>query len=141
MCERDELIESARRVAVMAHAPYSHFRVGAALRARSGALYLGSNVEISSYGLSMCAERVALAAAISSGEQDLVELAIACIDAPSKSELNERVPCGACRQWIQDLAPNIKIYIDGTAQSFVIGDLLPYPFQLNPAVERKLLVR
>jgi cytidine deaminase len=126
---REELLAAAREAALRAHCPYSHFRVGAALLA-GGKLYTGVNIEISSYGLTLCAERSALAAALSAGADPITHVAIACIDTPPTAPLNQRTPCGACRQWLADLAPNATIYIDGTARDFSVPDLLPYAFEL-----------
>src|SRR5947209_2745348 len=126
---REELLALAREVAQRAHCPYSHFRVGAALVADEKT-YVGVNVEISSYGLALCAERSALAAAISAGAGPITQVAVACIDAPSDAPFNERTPCGACRQWLADLAPDAVIYIDGTSQDFSVADLLPHAFGL-----------
>src|SRR5438477_6443837 len=124
---REELLHLAREVAQHAYCPYSHFHVGAALVA-GGSIYTGVNVEISSYGLTLCAERSALAAAISDGAGPITHIAIACIDVPPGAPLNERTPCGACRQWLADLAPQAIIYIDGVSQNFSVGNLLPYAF-------------
>ena len=126
---REELLALAREVAQRAHCPYSHFRVGTALVA-DNKTYMGVNVEISSYGLTLCAERSALAAAISAGAGPITQVAVACIDASPDAPLNERTPCGACRQWLADLAPDAIIYIDGSSQDFSIADLLPYAFSL-----------
>src|SRR5438874_11231829 len=119
---REELLVLAREVALRAYCPYSHFRVGTALVA-GGELYVGVNVEISSYGLTLCAERSALAAAISQGAHTITHVAVACIDVPSGASIGERTPCGACRQWLADLAPNAVIYIDGVEQDFSVADL------------------
>ncbi len=124
---REELLAHARTAALRAHSPYSHFRVGAALLA-GGKLYTGVNIEISSYSLTLCAERSALAAAISEGAGPITQVAIACIDTPPDAPLHKRTPCGACRQWLADLAPNATIYIDGISQNFSIADLLPHAF-------------
>src|SRR5438445_13058255 len=110
---REDLLALARESALRAHCPYSHFRVGTALIA-AGKLYTGVNIEISSYGLTLCAERSALAAAISAGAGPITHVAVACIDAPPHAPVSERTPCGACRQWLADLAPNAIISIDGT---------------------------
>ena len=126
---REELLAVARKVALRAHCPYSRFHVGAAVVA-DGKVYVGVNVENSSYGLTLCAERAALAAAISDGAGHITHIAVACIDAPPDTPLNDRSPCGACRQWIADLAPNAVIYIDGASHDFLIADLLPYAFEL-----------
>src|SRR5437660_4897344 len=126
---REDLLALARETALRAHCPYSHFRVGTALVA-GGKLYTGVNIEISSYGLTLCAERSALAAAISDGAGPITQVALACIDTPPDAPLNERTPCGACRQWLADLAPHAVIYIDGYSEDFTIRDLLPYAFGL-----------
>lgn len=129
MISREELLQLARQAALRAHCPYSHFRVGAALVA-GDQIFTGVNVEISSYGLTLCAERSALAAAISAGAGPITLVAVACIDASPEAPANERTPCGACRQWLADLAPQATIFIDGIAETFTIGDLLPYAFGL-----------
>ncbi|WP_353739790.1 cytidine deaminase [Thermogemmatispora sp.] len=127
--EREELLTLARAVALQAHAPYSHFRVGAVVVA-DGQLYRGVNVEISSYGLTLCAERAALAAAVSAGARRITHVAVACIDAPPTAPASARTPCGACRQWLADLAPQAVVYIDGLEESLTVKDLLPYAFAL-----------
>jgi cytidine deaminase len=129
MLSRVELLQLARQAALRAHCPYSHFRVGAALVA-GDQIFTGVNVEISSYGLTLCAERSALAAAISAGASPVTQVAVACIDTPPEAPANERTPCGACRQWLADLAPQATIYIDGIAEDFTIDKLLPYAFGL-----------
>ncbi|MBX5449795.1 cytidine deaminase [Thermogemmatispora sp.] len=127
--ERAALLELARTTALQAYAPYSHFRVGAVVVA-DGQLYRGVNVEISSYGLTLCAERAALASALSAGARRITHVAVACIDVPPAAPASARTPCGACRQWLADLAPQATIYIDGLEESFTVGDLLPYAFGL-----------
>ena len=129
MIPRDELLSLAREVALHAHCPYSHFRVGAAV-AVDGKTYIGANVEISSYGLTLCAERSALAAAVAAGvvAGSITQVAVACIDAPPEAPVQDRTPCGACRQWLADLAPHAVIYVDGDMRDFTIEDLLPYAF-------------
>src|SRR5713226_7891953 len=125
MTPREDLLALAREVAQRAHCPYSHFHVGTALIA-GGKTYVGVNVEISSYGLTLCAERSALAAAISHGATTITHVAVACIDVPPGASIGERTPCGACRQWLADLAPGAVIYIDGVERDFSLTDLLPY---------------
>jgi cytidine deaminase len=129
MISREELLQLARQAALRAHCPYSHFRVGAALVAGEQ-VFTGVNVEISSYGLTLCAERAALAAAITAGAGPITQVAVACIDASAEAPTNERTPCGACRQWLADLAPQATIFIDGVPDNFTISDLLPYAFGL-----------
>jgi cytidine deaminase len=127
--EREALLSLARDAAQRAHCPYSHFRVGAAVVA-GDQVYVGVNIEIASYGLTLCAERSAIAAAITAGATPITYVAVACIDAPENASLGERAPCGACRQWLADLAPTAIIYIDGSAQTFHVPDLLPHAFSL-----------
>jgi cytidine deaminase len=127
--QREQLLERARAAALQAHCPYSHFRVGAALVA-GGVVYVGVNIEISSYGLTLCAERSALAAALSAGAGPITHIAVACIDAEPTAPLSTRTPCGACRQWLADLAPGALISIDGFERDLTVADLLPYAFTL-----------
>lgn len=127
--ERNALLSLAREVAQHAHCPFSHFRVGAAIVA-GGRTFTGVNIEISSYGLTLCAERSALAAAISAGAGPVTQVAIACIDTPSEAPLTQRTPCGACRQWLADFAPEATIYIEGVERTFRIDNLLPFAFTL-----------
>ncbi len=135
---REQLIQRARAAALAAYAPYSGFRVGAAVVIRRGArsrVVTGANVENASYGLTLCAERSALAAALTSaapsGEARLVvtDLAVACIDAPEDAPAAMRTPCGACRQWLAELAPDATYYIDGLPGAFHLDDLLPLAFR------------
>ena len=127
--EREALLALAREAALRAHCPYSHFRVGAALVA-DGKVYLGVNIESSSYGLTLCAERSALASAISCGAGPITQMAIACIDVAPHAPLNQRTPCGACCQWLVDLAPQALIYVDGFEQEFTPTEFLPFAFKL-----------
>jgi cytidine deaminase len=132
LAQRERLVAEARAAASRAYAPYSQFHVGAAVLGESGKIYSGANIENASYGLSQCAERVALATARVAGEESPVALAVACVDAPQGSPVEERLPCGACRQWIQELAPNARIIVDGEENDFSIGDLMPHAFALKP---------
>jgi len=129
MISREKLLSLAREVALKAHCPYSHFRVGAAVVVNEK-IYVGVNVEISSYGLTLCAERSALAAAMAAGAVagSVTQVAVACIDVPQGAPIQDRAPCGACRQWLADLAPHAIIYVDGDMRDFTIEDLLPYAF-------------
>lgn len=127
--DRESLLALARETAQHAHCPFSHFRVGAALVAGEQ-IFVGVNIESTSYGLTLCAERSALATAITAQAGPITRIAIACIDASSDAPLHKRMPCGACRQWLADFAPEAEIYIDGSERSFRITDLLPFAFQL-----------
>ncbi|QNI63676.1 cytidine deaminase [Synechococcus sp. A15-44] len=104
--------------------------MGAAVRCDDGSVIDGCNVENASYGLSICAERVALFTAISQGKQP-IELAVSCIDAQSDAPPGSRMPCGACRQVMQELLPaNAAIQIDGVGTR-QLEQLLPAPFELT----------
>ena len=127
--EREALLELARETASHAYCPYSHFHVGTALVA-GDQVFVGVNIESTSYGLTLCAERSAISAAITAQAGPITQIAIACIDVPPQAPLHERMPCGACRQWLADLAPNATIYIDGTERDFQVSDLLPFAFSL-----------
>lgn len=128
--DRRELERMARQVARRAHAPYSGFRVGAAVRTERG-IFVGCNVENASYGLALCAERSALAAARAAGARKIRAVAIVCLDADPKTGLNGRTPCGACRQWLLELAPEADIHLGGVARSFRVEELLPLGFHLG----------
>ncbi len=121
------LIDQAAGARANAHAPYSGFTVGAALRCAQGNLFLGCNVENSSYGLTMCAERVALFAGRAAGARSFEAMAVV---GPGL-ETSPTPPCGACRQVIWDLAPDIDLYLATPGGSVAIckpEDLLPHPF-------------
>lgn len=118
------LIEEAKKAALKAQAKFSNFPVGAALLSKTNIIYQGCNVESSSYGLSMCAERVALFKALS--EKDTVFVSITIF--ASKTDFCP--PCGACRQLLFDYAPNITVILtNGTKhKSYSIKQLLPEAF-------------
>lgn len=125
----DDLLATARTAALRARAKHSRFRVGAAVRDASGQVYPGCNVESDSYGLTICAERVAIFAALAAGASDLVALAVACLDA-APGPPGGRMPCGACRQIIVEyLDPSATIQVDGVGV-FRPEDLLPLAFRL-----------
>lgn len=147
--DRESLLATARRAAQQAYAPYSHFRVGAAVvvaTADGPQIVVGANVENASFGLSLCAERAALAAACAlangvrptdapgrhTSAPSISHVAVACVDAPSDAPANERMPCGACRQWFAELAPFATFYVDGVEGELTLADLLPNPFHLRP---------
>jgi cytidine deaminase len=128
--QRGALCDAAKTVAADSYSPYSKFRVGAAVLC-DGGIYSGVNIENASFGLGICAERSAIAAAISAGEAKIQAIAIACIDAPPDGGLEERLPCGACRQWLVELAPDATVIIADTPHDFVVEDLLPHAFRLR----------
>jgi cytidine deaminase len=108
-----------------AHAPFSRFLVGAALEAEDGAIYGGCNVENSSYGLTMCAERTALYHAVARGARRFVRAAVVA-DTESLTP-----PCGACRQVLWDLCGDIEVVLfnlQGKHETFRLADLLPRAF-------------
>lgn len=126
----ERLLEHARRAATRAHAPYSRFRVGAAVVA-GGRVFSGCNVENASYGLCMCAERVAVFNAVSEGCARLTSVAVSCMDAAPALGPEGRMPCGACRQVLAELGgPDLPVHVDG-AGSFTLADLLPQAFRLR----------
>jgi len=125
MSEKDLLIEAAKQARENAHAPYSNFRVGAALRSTSGRIFSGSNVENASYGLTMCAERVAVFKAVSEGERGFSALAVVT-DADVLTP-----PCGACRQLIWEFCGDIPVTIanlKGQTDVVQMKELFPRPF-------------
>jgi cytidine deaminase len=124
----DALILHAREVARRAYAPYSRFRVGAAVEDAQGGIHLGCNVENASYGLSICAERNAIFSAVAAGAaRPFVALAVSCIDAAQGG----CSPCGACRQVIvEHLRSDAQIQVDGLGR-FTPAELLPHSFTLE----------
>jgi cytidine deaminase len=120
------LIEAATQARDRAHVPYSKFAVGAALLARSGEIFSGCNVENMSFGLTICAERAAVATAIGRGSNDFI--AIAVVTDTSKP----CAPCGACRQVLAEFNPNLRVVMSttaGTAQEMDLSELLPLATQ------------
>jgi len=121
-----DLIEAARAARANAYAPYSQFAVGAALQTKSGAIFSGCNMENLSFGLTLCAERSAVASAVSNGSHDFAAIAIV-----TDSE-KPALPCGACRQVLAEFNPDLKIVsatLSGEVQEFELAKLLPYPDQ------------
>ena len=124
------LREAALGALENAHAPHSNFPVGAALRTRDGQVITGCNVENSAFGLAICAETLAMAYAVSQGLTEFDEIAIATDDSEPTP------PCGACRQVLNEFAPNIKITSytrDGKEAVWTLDELLPHAFVLNPS--------
>lgn len=125
MSDEGKLIAAATAARENAHAPYSSFRVGAALRAKSGRVYTGCNVENASYGLTICAERVALVKAISEGERGFEAIAVVT-DTDTLTP-----PCGACRQFIWELCGDVPVILSnlkGKIERESARGLLPRPF-------------
>lgn len=125
MSEYDALIAAAKQARQNAHAPFSNFRVGAALRAKSGQIYGGCNVENASYGLTCCAERVAIFKAVSEGEHGFDAIAVVT-DTDTLTP-----PCGACRQLIWEFCGDVPVVLanlKGKVECERSGRLLPRPF-------------
>ncbi|MBS1914602.1 MAG: cytidine deaminase [Bacteroidetes bacterium] len=118
------LVEIARAVLEHACAPYSNFRVGAALLTDEGRVYTGVNVESASYGGTICAERTALVKALSEGERQFVAIAV------TSSGDTPVMPCGICRQLLFEYAPGLQVICEGGASVVAthIADLFPHPF-------------
>lgn len=131
MTSTDELLDRARAVRTHAYAPYSRFHVGAAVQCRDGRIFTGCNVENASYGLTACAERSALGAAIAAGCRpgDLTHLAVI-------GDTDEPIsPCGACRQVMRELGGDgLRVTLanlDGDIRRTTAGELLPGAFTLS----------
>ena len=126
------LVRAAAKARQRAVAPYSKFKVGAALLTRSGQVITGANVESASYGLTCCAERVALFNALTSGKRNFVAVAVVA-RAPGGP-----MPCGACRQLLAEYAPEATVWVADsralrTVREFRVKELLPAAFVDVPA--------
>lgn len=120
-----ELCQKAIDMMEVAYCPYSHFPVGAALECSDGSVFTGCNIENAAYGAGICGERTAMSKAISEGHRDFVRIAIA-----GKSD-DFCVPCGICRQFMMEFAPNMEIIClngKGECKTFTLPELLPYGF-------------
>ena len=121
----DDLIQIAKEARLRSVAPFSNFLVGAALRTKAGKVFTGCNVESASYGLTVCAERVAIWKGLSEGERDFTELVIA-VDTETLTP-----PCGTCRQIIWEYAKHARIVLcnlHGQCEELSIKELLPRAF-------------
>ena len=136
MSENDNsLIEAALAARLRSVAPFSDFLVGAALRTKAGKVYTGCNIESASYGLTVCAERVAIWKALSEGERDFTDLAVVA-DTESLTP-----PCGTCRQIIWEFCKHARIVmgnLQGLQEEIDIGGLLPRAFDARFLKEAKL---
>ncbi len=125
----DELLRAARDAASRAYAPYSRFRVGAAIETDAGR-FSGCNVENASYGLCMCAERTAVFQAVAAGATHVLRCAVSCIDASDDAGIQGRMPCGACRQVLAEFCgADAEVIVDG-AGVWQLNELLPISFHL-----------
>jgi len=125
MSEHDPLVAAAKQARENAHAPFSNFRVGAAVRANSGRIFGGCNVENATYGLTVCAERVAIFKAISEGERGFDAIAVST-DADTLTP-----PCGACRQIIWEFCGDVPVILSnlkGKTETIRMRELFPKPF-------------
>ena len=125
--EQRELLARARAAANQAYVPYSGFPVGAAVLAADGSIHTGCNVENASYGLTICAERVAATSAVSSGQREIVAVAVSAPKVPRTT------PCGACRQFLNEFSPgssDMMIILDdrGSGDPVWLEELLPQAF-------------
>ncbi len=121
-----ELIEKAKRARLKAYAPYSNFKVGAALLTKSGKVYTGANVENSTFGLTVCAERVAVFKAVSRGEKKFLKIVVVADKDPPVT------PCGACRQVLSEFAKDLRIVcanLQGKVERYSLKELLPEAFE------------
>jgi cytidine deaminase len=120
------LFEAAKSVREKAHAPYSNFKVGAAIRTRSGAVFVGCNVENVAYPEGTCAEAGAIAAMVAAGESEIAEVLVIA-DSPTPI-----TPCGGCRQKLSEFAdPSVEVALaglQGETTRMTVGDLLPGAF-------------
>lgn len=128
---REKLAHAAVRAREGSVSPYSQFKVGAALLTKSGEIIGGANVESASYGLTCCAERVALFKALTGGRKNFVAIAVVarCAGGP--------MPCGACRQLLAEYAPNARVWVadsraPGNIREFTVRELLPGAFVKVP---------
>ncbi len=121
---KEDLLKAAARARAAAYAPYSGYLVGAALLAKDGGVYVGCNVENASYGLTICAERAAVFAAVAAGRREFSMLAL--------SLGGGGAPCGACRQVLSEFAPELPVVVgdgDGAPfREFALNQLLPEAF-------------
>jgi len=119
-----ELVRRAREVMRNAYAPYSNFRVGAAIEAEDGTIHVGCNVENASYGLTICAERMAVGAAVAAGKRSLKRVAVATAVEPPAT------PCGACRQLLAEFGLHLEIIAAGPSSErrWTLKELLPEAF-------------
>jgi cytidine deaminase len=124
----DPLIEAALRVRENAHAPYSHFQVGAAVQDETGRVFTGCNVENATYGLSVCAERVAVLKAVSEGAGKLTRVAVVA-DTDTLTP-----PCGACRQILWEFCGDVELTmsnLDGKSETLQLSTLFPRAFDAS----------
>jgi cytidine deaminase len=124
----DDLMAAAKAVRERAHAPFSHFKVGCAIEDEHGRIYTGCNVENASYGLTLCAERVAVFKAVSEGAGKLQRVAVVA-DTGTLTP-----PCGACRQILWEFCGDAELVLEnlsGTRETMTVKQILPRPFDAS----------
>ncbi len=124
--DREALVQAARRARECAYAPYSNYRVGAALLDNHGTIFTGCNVENAAYPACICAERVAITKAVSEGQRKFVAIAVATA--------NGGTPCGTCRQVMAEFAPEMLVIIADPQRvvgEYTVAELLPYHFSFE----------
>lgn len=127
----DQLLIASKEAYEHSYSPYSKFRVGAAVLAADGRMFRGTNVENASYGLTVCAERVAIFSAVAAGVTRFTALAVS-MGSPTQT-LAERMPCGACRQVMAEFMDADAVILLGGEDPCRLSDLLPRPFVLSGA--------
>lgn len=126
---RNELLEVAKKAVKTAYAPYSFFKVGAALLTEDGSIYSGCNIENAAYSPTICAERTALAKAVSEGHRTFTGILIVSEDRKGNTAFTS--PCGVCRQTLREFCPDDfeVILSDGREfRTYTLGELLPLSF-------------
>ncbi len=131
----DQMMKAALKARERAYAPYSRFAVGAAVLTKGGFVYSGANVENSSYSLTVCAERMALGAAVNSGDTDFVALLVVGGDTEHPDMARRITPCGSCRQVLAEFMPDdgmvIAAALNGNYDTYMMKNLLPKAFRLE----------
>jgi len=126
LARKNDLLEAAKKAMKNSRSPFSRLKVGVALKTAEGRVYTGTNIETTSIGLTICAERVALFSAIARGEKKFKEIVIV------SSAAEPIPPCGACRQVLWELCGDIKVSthnLRGAKREFTLSELLPFPFE------------
>ncbi len=129
MDDQEAFFERARRAAQRAYSPYSGVCVGAVVETIDGEVFAGCNVENASYGLTICAERVALVSMVAGGQRKVARIAV-CVIGPEGSDARP-VPCGACLQFLAEFAADETPIVTGLDQCTRLSDHLPKPFRLT----------
>ncbi len=131
MDDQEVFFARARQAAERAYSPYSGVCVGAVVETVDGAVFEGCNVENASYGLTICAERVALVSMVAGGQQKVARIAV-CVIGPAGSDARP-VPCGACLQFLAEFADDDTPIVTSKDHCTRLRDHLPMPFRLTPA--------